>query len=86
MPKTFSKIAAWKNVDLSNLNNKVHKDFRKLIIYVKSPLLQYSCGKQRNNLARGCSQIMSAAKGGVSKMLTMAEKGGRGGKANADHG
>ena len=30
---------------------------------------------------RGCSQIMSAAKGGVGgwKMLTMADEGGRGG-------
>ena len=38
---------------------------------------------------RGCSQIMSAAKGreaGVHKMLRMADKGGRGGKANADNG
>ena len=35
---------------------------------------------------RGCSQIMSAIEGGVWKMLTMADKRGRGGKANADNG
>ena len=37
------------------------------------------------NCIKGCSQIMSAAKGGRGrcKMLTMADKGGRGGKANA---
>ena len=41
----------------------------------------------RNHLLRGCSQIMSAAKGsgGVWKMLTMADKRGRWGEANADY-
>ena len=38
-------------------------------------------------LIRGCSQIMSAAEWGRDcKMLTMAVKGGRGCKANADIG
>ena len=31
-----------------------------------------------NILIRGCTQIMSATKGGVFQMLTMAGKGGRG--------
>ena len=37
---------------------------------------------------RDCSQIMSATEegGGVMKMLTMADKGGGGVKANADYG
>ena len=37
---------------------------------------------------RGCSQIMSAAEGGVGvwKILTLADKGRRGGQANADNG
>ena len=37
---------------------------------------------------RGCSQIMSAAKGGggVWKMMTMDDEGGRRCKANADDG
>ena len=33
---------------------------------------------------RGCSQIMSAAEGVFGKLLTLADKGGRGGLANAD--
>ena len=34
--------------------------------------------KLTRNTMRGCSQIMSAAKGGGWKMLTMADKGGSG--------
>ena len=38
-------------------------------------------------VTKGCSQIMSAAEGeGGLEMLTMADKGGRGGKASADNG
>ena len=37
-------------------------------------------------MGRGCSQIMSAAEGGVWKMQTLADKGGRGCQANPDTG
>ena len=65
--------------------------------WVSISLMKIAVGGSANNKAtpsslyimvRGCSQIMSAAEEGrwVFKMLTMADKGGRGGKANADNG